>query len=871
MSDTLKKALAMNQIEPLIFEKTTAGLAKEIAKVISGPSFEDRRLKYVQSSSSRQVTITKTQLAQVFITIPSSARDIAPGWMERVKIAWETLLPESYNNHFVTRASPREYEGCIKEPDYSSGLVRATFPSLIIEVGLSQSYAKLLKDKDLWLVGSGGQVKAVVLIRVEKFDPITVSLELWKNDSVEKFHSILKVAPGFLLPQIVREDLRASALMDQTGRKPLGVRNLNHVGRFAYNLAVATYLAATWPGNPNLKQLQAVLTADKEIAHLSHRFGLLGATTFPTAAPPTNSHKHNPLVEVFYAWIGAVFTEQGIDAVQDFVHTLIGANMKQILDGVTVAITAIEGAKRKAVLDVEAEAQGGISKGSENVEMHETRKRKARMSLGESIETDLPAAEHRSPVTPKRRKLAAPTSFLYSMKACGIYNRSPNRANATSNRPTIPPAYPSTYSPNPRNDSSSTATSRRPPSAISSKTSSNARPCPGTNSTVPSATSSALFASSNIPRTLWSSDRYRRCRSADDISAEYARLTSLSSIAVSTVLRRERRNSWVAGSCSASDSLVEKGEFSLDRRVECVAGGGVEVFRARVALLRRVVSLAAWRRVRMDDLDDWSRCEVRAARRVCSRSVRAWMAKRMVTASRTWGRSGSRAGRDVVGRDAGREEERMRSDGAERTARALERRVARLPSAFWMRTMLRKKSSSRGFNGWRVNSCPRFFSGCGVSGVAGREYCAQVDSSSSTLDSQVSAICRMLSSRPLMSGRKFRRYHSSFSDTNGFHFSSSSSPIDIPESLLCRFRRRYAFRSATILEYTFSDSSELRETSLKNGRSTDSGSEASPSRLISTEFESIDSTSSSASTLGASCDWTSVVEGEPMVDEAQSR
>ncbi|KAF3928514.1 hypothetical protein ABW21_db0200680 [Orbilia brochopaga] len=233
------------------------------------------------------------------------------------------------------------------------------------------------------------------------------------------FSHILEVAPGFLLPQIVREDLRNSALMDQTQRKPLGIRNLNHVGRFAYEFAVARCLSATWPGLPNLKQLQAVLTADNEIIHLSQRFGLDRNLAFRRDA----TDEYDPLVEVFYAWMGAVSTEQELDAVQEFVNTLIGANMNEIMSG--VGFIAQKGCIESSRDNVTIHAKEGagletpVLNETQNVEEGhiESRKRKAQPSLGEPTEPTAAVAQDKPPETPKRRKLNASTSFLYSMKA----------------------------------------------------------------------------------------------------------------------------------------------------------------------------------------------------------------------------------------------------------------------------------------------------------------------------------------------------------------------------------------------------------------------------------------------------------------------
>ncbi|EWC46105.1 hypothetical protein DRE_04679 [Drechslerella stenobrocha 248] len=139
--------------------------------------------------------------------------------------------------------------------------------------------------------------------------------------------TILAVPPHLLLPQIIGEDLRSSALMDQTTRRPFGTRNLNHVGQFAYKLSIAAYLVVAQPGNGEIKKLQNALTTDAEIINLTTAFGLDKVMSFRREATP----EYHPLVEVFYAWMGALFLEQGLDTVRDFVGALVGLNLPRVL------------------------------------------------------------------------------------------------------------------------------------------------------------------------------------------------------------------------------------------------------------------------------------------------------------------------------------------------------------------------------------------------------------------------------------------------------------------------------------------------------------------------------------------------------------
>lgn len=47
-----------------------------------------------------------------------------------------------------------------------NGSVNGDFPSIAVEVGFSEGYDQLKKDMELWLVGSGGNVRVVVLINL---------------------------------------------------------------------------------------------------------------------------------------------------------------------------------------------------------------------------------------------------------------------------------------------------------------------------------------------------------------------------------------------------------------------------------------------------------------------------------------------------------------------------------------------------------------------------------------------------------------------------------------------------------------------------------------------------------------------------------
>ncbi|KAF3931260.1 hypothetical protein ABW19_dt0206714 [Dactylella cylindrospora] len=138
---------------------------------------------------------------------------------------------------------------------------------------------------------------------------------------------LLEVPEDLSLPEITAEDLRVSALMDQTARIPFATRGLNHVGKYVYQLAIAEYLWKSLPGHPKLQKIQTDITLDAEVLNISETFKLPGILGFDRKPTP----EYNPALEVFYAWMGAVYVEQGLYPVLDFVGALVEANLSNIL------------------------------------------------------------------------------------------------------------------------------------------------------------------------------------------------------------------------------------------------------------------------------------------------------------------------------------------------------------------------------------------------------------------------------------------------------------------------------------------------------------------------------------------------------------
>ncbi|KAJ5491681.1 hypothetical protein N7539_003248 [Penicillium diatomitis] len=116
----------------------------------------------------RQLYDAVTQL--LIVTVPGLAHDTAVG-----KFTWffTTCCQRAGIELVIPTSSARVYEGqSCKEPDCSwypedTPVDRnTTWPSVILEVGLSESTRKLRADAAWWLAKSAGQVNVVILISI---------------------------------------------------------------------------------------------------------------------------------------------------------------------------------------------------------------------------------------------------------------------------------------------------------------------------------------------------------------------------------------------------------------------------------------------------------------------------------------------------------------------------------------------------------------------------------------------------------------------------------------------------------------------------------------------------------------------------------
>ncbi|KAF3910612.1 hypothetical protein ABW21_db0203905 [Orbilia brochopaga] len=169
--DELFAGLEQEALDPVVFDGIDPKLAREIRGLLKDPEFDKR--------------------TRVQIRLPSYVNCYLFDIMWKALERWS--LPDDFENFFRIIGSPGytqyrfegDFAGSIKEPSYSIIRKGAAFPSFVVETGFKESYSELRRDVDMWLQGSGGAVKAVLLIKAEAQvgDEVTGFLELWRAGS----------------------------------------------------------------------------------------------------------------------------------------------------------------------------------------------------------------------------------------------------------------------------------------------------------------------------------------------------------------------------------------------------------------------------------------------------------------------------------------------------------------------------------------------------------------------------------------------------------------------------------------------------------------------------------------------------------------
>lgn len=79
---------------------------------------------------------------------------------------WELISPEIGGFSGDAAGSRKQADMCIMPTADDGTVLNDGFPLVATEVGFSESYANLLRDMRLWLIGSKGKVRAVILVAI---------------------------------------------------------------------------------------------------------------------------------------------------------------------------------------------------------------------------------------------------------------------------------------------------------------------------------------------------------------------------------------------------------------------------------------------------------------------------------------------------------------------------------------------------------------------------------------------------------------------------------------------------------------------------------------------------------------------------------
>ncbi|KAK6346626.1 hypothetical protein TWF696_006746 [Orbilia brochopaga] len=161
------------------FENVSPEVAKQCDELLSEGSLRGRRFRFFYNASSCTLRV---------FAMPSKLHECFSDAMFRSFAHWTPLLPPSWEEDLQLEPSIRigefeaPYAGSEKEPDWSVSPTEAAFPSVVLEVGVSEAYSQLLVDKDVWLIGSGGATKVVILVKVRRLGSSTAAfMEIWRQ------------------------------------------------------------------------------------------------------------------------------------------------------------------------------------------------------------------------------------------------------------------------------------------------------------------------------------------------------------------------------------------------------------------------------------------------------------------------------------------------------------------------------------------------------------------------------------------------------------------------------------------------------------------------------------------------------------------
>ncbi|KAJ6260481.1 hypothetical protein Dda_4707 [Drechslerella dactyloides] len=192
--DELAYRLVNHPYGMMVFNGVDPKLAYEVSKVLSGPKWECRKIGFGYDARFNQIRL---RLHNEFGCAKKYMKEL---WEQ----PWASLLPEDAGEHFIHSGNPRmidfdgPYKNCMQEPDYcvfptlSNGRYR--FPSIVIQEGTSDMHTHLIRDKDLWLNGTFGDTRVVILIEVTRIiSGVQAVLEIWRKDRISQRITLMPV------------------------------------------------------------------------------------------------------------------------------------------------------------------------------------------------------------------------------------------------------------------------------------------------------------------------------------------------------------------------------------------------------------------------------------------------------------------------------------------------------------------------------------------------------------------------------------------------------------------------------------------------------------------------------------------------------
>ncbi|KAG0642268.1 hypothetical protein HOY80DRAFT_951164 [Tuber brumale] len=195
----IRKALENHDTEFLVFTDLDRSAASLILANLEDPKYNLHESGFLLHYSARDGYL---RLAR-----PTVPHEYTGGWMVAQCGTWLAQNHISYANfrqiwssRHTYRSFMGDYAGSKKMPDMAwtpfINKVRRDYPSVVLESGLAESDTQLMRDSRLWLEGTGGRVRVVMLCKT--FAPN-------EEKKIKATLSISRIMPN---GEIARDDLQ---------------------------------------------------------------------------------------------------------------------------------------------------------------------------------------------------------------------------------------------------------------------------------------------------------------------------------------------------------------------------------------------------------------------------------------------------------------------------------------------------------------------------------------------------------------------------------------------------------------------------------------------------------------------------------------